>query len=207
MRIVLLILLLSTNLYAQNNYRFFKKGSAAVVKRTTAKEFREIAQKVIRERAAQGKAHRELKREYTQRNQSPMQIAGDVGYLKGTARVFKDKPEWAKIYESGGYNGPHHIVTKSVLEEMDLKGEAIANAPGVFHPLHNDKYFEAYFHNHELQLQLYEQGGIKLILENFFKVINEINEAFGFPKYNQEFIDKEMFEAEIWARYWGLKWQ
>lgn len=207
MRIALLILLLSTNTFAQNYYQFIRKGSVAKVQRTVTKEFIDISKKIIKARIESGQFYKEIRAKQIQPIQRPMQVPGSVGYLKGAARAFKDTPQWEKVYESGGYNGAHHIVTKHLLEELGLNGEAITNAPGVLHPLHNNKYFDIYFHDHDTQKELYEQGGIKLILENFFKCINDINEALGYPRYNREFIENEMFEAEIWAKYWGLKWE
>lgn len=169
--------------------------------------YQNIAKVVERNYRNQGKVQK-LKEKYEQPIVHPTMVPGDNNYLKGLARKLKETEDsWKKVWESGGYNGAHHIITKSVLKELGLPGEAIGNAPAVFHPLHNTNGMEIYFHDHEKQLELYEQGGIKAILEDFFETINAVNEALGIPIYDKDFIEREMFEAEIWARYWGIKWQ
>lgn len=208
MRIALLILLLSTNLYAQNYYRFIKKAGSIEVERAATNSFyREIARDVTIQRIEQGRPTYQVTGKFIQPVVPPIYVGGNINYLKGVARSFRGIEHWKRVWSSSGYNGAHHIITKSVLKNLGLNGESIANAPAVFHPLHNNPDFSNYFHDSSRQLLLYRKGGIKLILEDFFSRINKVNKEVGFPNYGEDFIDNEMFEAEVWAKFWGLKWQ
>lgn len=208
---IILLLLISVNSYSQSVFSLKKVGKKIRVRRTVSVNTvsRNIAVRLANEQAKRRSftiRRNRLEYEYSAAIVRPTLMYGPNNYLKSSSRILKSQSGWRNIHQSGGYNGAHHIVTKSVIKQLGLGQEAINNAPSIFHPLHNNPAFELNFHNHAEQLKLYEAGGIKLIITNFFEQIRSINEANGLPNYPQGLIDKELIEAEFWAKYWGLKW-
>lgn len=209
MRVALLLLLISTTAFSQSVFKFARRGEHLRVTRTVHTPFRTLARRAI-EREQQKQvlnSQKSIRATYTQHFTRPYKVVGPNSYLKGVARKFKGRKGWERIDQSGGYNGAHHIVTKSVLKELGYSNETLNNTPSIFHPLHNSSAFNKDFHNHSKQLEIYRKSGIKGIIIDFFERINAINDVLGIPQYTQTEIEKELLEAELWARHWGLKWE
>lgn len=201
--IVIVFLLLSSNLYAQNVFRFIGKGSALKVTRTitTNQIYVNLARDILR---AQGLTNiraispTALQVTYRPGIVTPAIVIGPNSYLKGVSRAFRGTKGWKKVNVGGGYNGAHHIVTKFVIQQIGGNNEAIRNGPSVFHPLHNKPEYVDIFHNHQRQLEIYKVGGIKGIVEDFF------NRA---PGFTDDEVKIMLLESELWSKHWGLKWQ
>ncbi|MBP5430091.1 MAG: hypothetical protein J6Y25_04345 [Elusimicrobiaceae bacterium] len=217
-KIIILGLVLSVcnPAYSQSVFRVLQKGSRLKIRRTMTvlpKQAR-LAQRVaLNQSTIQGVEMRVNRAIVTTRIEQklvrPMEVVGPNRYLRIVSKAFKNKPGWKRLNSSVGYNGAHHIITKSVIKEICNRChvDMLANAPSVFHPLHNSAEYSEVFHGHERQLELYYTRGVKGIVDNFFKEINEINLEHGLPLYNKKFIEAEMLEAELWTRYWNLRWE
>ena len=105
---------------------------------------------------------------------------------------------WKNINKTQTYNGVHHIVNKSTLQEIYLRenlngmvrlDEMQNNAPAVFHSLHGNPTYKDIFHNKEKQFELYQKGGVKLVLDDFFKNVHIISR-----EENVRFFSKEVIE-------------
>lgn len=192
MRLAVILLLIANTVYSQSVFRFIGKGRKLRVERRieTRVNYHNLARKVLGSE----------KLTVTQREilRSPMRVVGPNRYLRGIGKRFKGQEGWEKVNSAKGYNGAHHIVTRFVIKEIGGSSECINNAPSVFHPLHNHPEYIDYFHNHTRQLELYKQGGISAIMQDFFDNVGK------------DFTDAEkeqlMLEAELWAKHWGLKW-
>lgn len=212
MRIALVLLFLSTTVYSQNLYQFAKRGKKVRVQRTVTVGLNHeaLARRVLQQPLIK-RVHGNtitLRATHTQPLTRPLNVVGTTNYLKGVGRAFKNRPGWERIGQSGSYNGAHHIVTKSVIKQITGKeGEIIANAPAVFHPLHNSPSFESMFHDHERQLQIYQESGIRGVIIDFFDRANAVSDRLGIPLYNDEVINQALMEAELWAKHWNLKWE
>lgn len=212
MRVALVLILLSTTVYSQNIYQFAKRGKKVKVQRTVTVglKYEALARRVLHQPLIK-RVHGNtitLRATRTQPLTRPLNVVGTTNYLKGVGRAFKGRNGWERIGQSGSYNGAHHIVTKSVIKQISGKeGEIIANAPAVFHPLHNSPNFENMFHDHERQLQIYQESGIQGIIIDFFDRANAVSGRLGIPLYNDEVIHQALIEAELWAKHWNLKWE
>lgn len=205
MRIIILFfcVFVSFNSYSQNVFRFIGKGSALKVTRTitTNQINMELARSIL---AAQTSATVRVIDPVTVQATfnpgivTPAIVLGPNSYLRGVSQAFKGATEWQNVNKGTGYNGAHHIVTKFVISEIGGNAEAIRNGPSVFHPLHNKPEYIDLFHNHQRQLELYKQGGIKGIVEDFFERV---------PGFTDEEIKLMLLESELWSKHWGLKWQ
>lgn len=192
MRLVLVLILLSTTVYSQSYFRFIGKGKRLRVERRieTNVRYHNLARKVLRSQSLSA-VHPEIVRH-------PTRVVGPNVYLKGVSKRFKGLTNWDKVADSRSYNGAHHIVTKFVIKELGGNSECIRQAPSVFHPLHNDVRYIDWFHNHQKQLAIYQEKGIRGIMIDFFENVGE-----DFTEAEKEQL---MLEAELWARHWGLKW-
>lgn len=204
MRIVVVVFLfLSQNLYSQSVFKFVGRGSALKVTRTitTNSIYLNIARNAL---IAQGLTNiriispTALQVTYTPSIVTPAIVIGPNSYLRGVSRAFKGAAEWQAVNVATGYNGAHHIVTKFVIKQLGGSEEAIRNGPSVFHPLHNKPEYVDVFHNHQRQLEIYKVGGIKGIVEDFFK------RADGFTDDEVKIM---LLESELWSKHWGFKWQ
>ena len=206
MRLALVLILLSTTVYSQNIFRFKVKGTRVKVERTITTRQTDLARRILTQKTNLIK-QKQLRATYYQQRVHPMGVTGPNNYLKGLSRRFTGQ-QWGKITKSGGYNGAHHLVTKAVIKQITGKdGEIVANAPSVFHPLHNNPNFITMFHDHERQLRIYEQSGIRGIIIDFFERANAVSDRLGLPLYNDEVIHQALLEAELWAKHWNLKWE
>jgi hypothetical protein len=157
-----------------------------------------------------------LKALITQPQAHPIDVSGSYNYLRAVSQASKGLPEWKKINSSDGYNGVHHIINKTVLEELYrvrtktdnglTYNDFVRNSPGAFHPLHNDQSFTWLFHNPTLQMRIYAEQGVQGVLLDYFQKANAISREYGFPEYTDEHIRNTLVEARFWAGIWGLEW-
>lgn len=146
----------------------------------------------------------------------PMEVVGGYNYLRTVSKGMAGCEGWGRIRQGGGYNGAHHIISKSTLDVIFKQrkektylnySDFQRNAPAIFHPFHNNKNFEHLFHDSPRQLELYNKGGVSYILSDFFFNINEINRRYGLPEYAPELINRSFIEAKFWADTYGLRWK
>ena len=147
----------------------------------------------------------------------PMEVVGGYNYLRTVSRGMTGCEGWGRIRQGGGYNGAHHIISKSTLEVLYKQkkenntylnySDFQRNAPAIYHPFHNNKQFEAVFHDAARQLELYNKGGVSYVLSDFFVTINEINRRYGLPEYTPEMINRSLLEAKFWSDSYGLRWK
>lgn len=200
---VIVLLLLTQNLYSQSVYKFIGKGVNLQVSRTitTNQIYLNLARDILK---AQGITNvriistTALQATFNPGIVTPAVVLGPNSYLRGVSRAFKGMPEWQAVNAGTGYNGAHHIVTKFVITQIGGSEEAIRNGPSVFHPLHNKPEYVDVFHNHQRQLEIYKTGGIKGIVQDFFDRV---------PGFTDDEIKIMLLESELWAKHWGLKWQ
>ena len=83
----------------------------------------------------------------------------------------------------------------------------VLNAPGMFHKFHNNPEFVQFFHNSALQLEIYNDAGIKGVLDYFFENMVKLNIEQGLKPIDQEIIDGTYLEAELWTTHFGLDWE
>lgn len=164
----------------------------------------------------------------------PENIYGGYNYLRTMTKLSyrsSDNIEniyqnaWQKINLTRGYNGAHHIVNKSTLEQIHQNMKAKArergevftinlsemqnNAPAIFHRLHGDPEFTSVFHNKERQLKIYYTSGMKAVIDDFFEQVNLIAwESEGLvPQIPLKVIDGTYVEAELWCKTFNLRWE
>lgn len=152
----------------------------------------------------------------------PEQIYGGYNYLKVCTNAMKGK-EWEGINKNNSYNGVHHLITVQTLKVLHKESllayeegkislfpffnEMVANAPGLFHQLHNNPAYRNIFHNSKVQLELYDTGGIKAILDDFFINIRKIQIDNRFEQIPEDVIKGTYLEAELWSEHFGLVWE
>lgn len=147
---------------------------------------------------------------------SPQEVSGGYNYLRAVSQASKGLPEWKKINSSDGYNGVHHIINKTVLEELYRVREKkdngltyndfVRNSPAAFHPLHNDLEFGWLFHNPKWQMRVYAEQGVRGVLIDYFSKANFVSREQGLDEYTDEVIKRTLSEAKFWAEVWGLEW-
>lgn len=164
----------------------------------------------------------------------PENIYGGYNYLRTMTKLSLKLPNnvekdyqgtWQKINLTRTYNGAHHIVNKTTLEEifLQMKEQARArgeefnvnlsemqnNAPAIFHRLHGNPEFSYIFHNRERQLQIYYQSGMKAVIDDFFEQINMVAEESGglILQVPQSVIEGTYLEAELWCKTFNLRWE
>lgn len=188
----ILLVFLSINCYSQSFFRFIGKGRKLKVERkiVTNVRYHALARKVMRSQT--------LTTLRPETVRQPIRVVGPNNYLRGISKRFKGVEGWESVNKSGGYNGAHHIITRFVIREIGGSSECLNNAPSVFHPLHNHPEYIDFFHNHTRQLELYKQGGISAIMNDFFEKVGKY--------FTQAEKEQLMLEAELWAKHWGLKW-
>ncbi|OUO56606.1 hypothetical protein [Candidatus Avelusimicrobium gallicola] len=164
---------------------------------------------------------------------SPSTLWGSYHYLRVLTSLSRERgavhpkyiPLWKSIFYVGGYNGVHHIVNKSTLKEIyaTMKREAMEkgqpwtirldelqrNAPGSLHPFHGRPEFSVLFHNIDRQLALYQQGGIRAIIIDYFDALDAFhkmypNEAPFIPPHVRQ---NTLLEAKLWSETFHLKWE
>ena len=230
MRLAIILLFLACNCFSQNIFRvIYKTPKSVLISRSTIVEARDLrlAEKVLYNRSetvlsAKIKNQVVLQSSIVQPITAPELVPGGYNYLKTVRRELKTDG-WRQVAAHDSYNGIHHIISKSVLEDIykDLKRRAYIygeeldftfdefqnNSPAVFHPYHNVPEYGYIFHNLEKQRELYYTQGIKACILNFFEAINEVNLKEGLTLYNEEFINTTILEASLWAKRYGLYWK
>ena len=154
----------------------------------------------------------------------PERIYGGYNYLRLISRISLEhgavapgfNEVWKRIHRTAAYNGAHHIVTKATLKEIHARYNLTCNltdmqnnAPALFHIAHGNPEYSELFHNVDLQLSLYDYGGVSAIIDHFFETSYKISqESLGVIRfYNKETISGTYAEAELWARQFGLRWE
>lgn len=164
----------------------------------------------------------------------PENIYGGYNYLRTMTKLSQKSPRniesehqgiWQKINHTRSYNGAHHIVNKSTLEQIHqnmkikarVRGQTFTtnlsemqnNAPAIFHRLHGNPEFSYIFHNRERQLQIYYQSGMKAVIDDFFEQVNLLAwESDGLiPRVPQKVMEGTYLEAELWCKTFNLRWE
>lgn len=164
---------------------------------------------------------------------SPSTLWGSYRYLRVLTALSRDKKyihpanveQWKDVFVVNKYCGVHHIVNKNTLKEIyrAAKAQAALNkqdygvsldemqreAPASLHPFHGNKKYSKIFHNTTRQLELYQQGGVRAILVDYFQSLralhqNHPNEA---PAVPREVINNTLLEGKLWAETFHLRWK
>jgi hypothetical protein len=156
---------------------------------------------------------------------NPIREYGPYKQLKAISRasqnplLVNDKyfDNWKHINTLGYYQGAHHLINKSTIKLIykDLKAEGKdvklnemeTNAPAIFHPLHGDQDFKNVFHNSEQQYYDYKRFGMKVLVISLLERIDEVGMKHGFTPFQQAYLEGVLKEAELWCKYYGMKWE
>jgi len=164
---------------------------------------------------------------------NPNMLYGGYNYLRLLAKISREpntvEPAyarmWRRINNVNTYRGAHHIVNKSTLKVIfdDMKAKARRtgkpltvnldemqhNAPGIFHPLHGNAAYQYIFHNSQRQLEMYYNGGIKEVLDDFFERLSQVSQDSGgeIPEVPSSVIEGTYIEAELWCKTFHLRWE
>lgn len=156
---------------------------------------------------------------------SPETVYGPYNYMRAFAKVTQDDKlvnkkfldKWRKIHQTTGYNGAHHLISKSTIEMIynDLKkqGKKVSlsdmqnNAPSIFHPLHGVPLYNNVFHNAEQQYYDYNRFGMKVTIISLLERIDEVNLKVGLKPMPEKYLQGVLIEAELWCKYYGLVWE
>lgn len=155
---------------------------------------------------------------------SPELVYGPYNYMRVFSKAAQNpelinkqyRAAWKKIHKTTGYNGVHHLISKSTLKRIyeDLKRKGVktslsdleANTPSIFHPLHGNPEYTSIFHNIDQQYHSYYAFGMKKTIENILSEINELNRKVGLKPMPDWYVSGVMREAELWCSYYGLTW-
>ena len=153
----------------------------------------------------------------------PDTIYGPYNYMRAISKISRQPkfvhPDyiatWAKLNNSVGYNGVHHIVNKSAIKRIctDYKCSSVIltemqkNAPAIFHPFHGNPHFTTIFHNSDEQYETYVKFGMKKVVEIQLDKINELNKALGKPELTKEYIKGILNETKVWCSIYGLVYE
>lgn len=164
----------------------------------------------------------------------PSTLWGSYRYLRVLTSLYRENPsaidpafqdKWKLIHDVTSYRGVHHIVNKTTLKQIHerMRKEAAANnemyvvrlsqmqndAPGSLHPFHGKEKFGYIFHNSQRQLELYEQGGVKLILMEYFKALRQLAKDYPdqAPKISFPVVKNTFMEAQLWCETYELRWE
>lgn len=163
----------------------------------------------------------------------PSTLWGSYRYLKELVRLSQEpgavakgyERKWRKIRDVATYRGVHHIVNKSTLKEIYTRkkiksqnnhkpypvhlGEMQNDAPGIIHPFHGNPEFAPMFHNINHQLALYDEGGVRAIILDYFDHMQELHKLYPneAPAIYQEMVDNTLKEAQLWAETYRLRWK
>lgn len=153
----------------------------------------------------------------------PERLYGGYNYLKLISRMSRNKlidknflHIWKNINRTQTYNGVHHIVNKSTLQEIhlraNLKGkvrldEMQNNAPAVFHSLHGNPLYKDIFHNRDRQVETYFNYGMKVVIDDFFNEVSIASRKEGVRFFSKEVIENTYKEAHLWCNTFNCKWE
>lgn len=164
---------------------------------------------------------------------NPSSLWGSYQYLRILAKLSHQpgavnpryEQQWKRIHQVTSYNGVHHIVNKTTLKElyMRMKEEAkqkhepftlqldalMREAPAALHPFHGNPYYKTFFHNSDRQLQLYEQGGVRAIVVDYFQSVNRFHKKNPeqAPFISPQVMKNTLLEAKLWCETFHLKWK
>ena len=157
--------------------------------------------------------------------QHPVTIVGPYNYVRVFSGLSKEADlvdpkfteEWKYIQKAQDYNGAHHIINKYTLkliwEEQRANGiktnlsDMQKNAPAIFHPLHGNPAYKYHFHNPETQLEIYKEYGMKIVLVEQLRRIDEVNIANGFPTFPETYVQLLIKETRMWCKEHKLIWE
>lgn len=227
-KIVLVIFVFSfTNLFSQNFYSLIKSPKSLKpikISRTTFSipTYSNYAYSAILTQTSQVNITRVnnqvmFQAYIAQQRVSPIEVSGGYNYLRTVSQSLSGESEWHRINASDGYNGVHHIISKSALAVIYKQRNRLdngltyedftRNAPSAFHPFHNNNEFFDIFHNAERQILIYEKVGVIGVLEDYFERVNVLNRKYGLPEYSDDMIARSLLEAKFWAKIHGLVWE
>ncbi|WP_428052350.1 hypothetical protein [Candidatus Avelusimicrobium faecicola] len=164
---------------------------------------------------------------------NPSTLWGSYRYLKELVRLSQERgavakgyeKKWRNIRDVSTYRGVHHIVNKSTLKEIYTRkkikaqnnhkpypvhlGEMQNDAPGIIHPFHGNPEYQVMFHNINRQLALYDEGGVRAIILDYFNNMQELHRLYPreAPVIYQEMVDNTLKEAQLWAETYRLRWK
>lgn len=83
------------------------------------------------------------------------------------------------------------------------------DAPGIIHPFHGNPEYQVMFHNINRQLALYDEGGVRAIILDYFNNMQELHRLYPreAPVIYQEMVDNTLKEAQLWAETYRLRWK
>ena len=155
----------------------------------------------------------------------PVKVYGPYKLLKAYSRASKNPllinkkyiDKWKNIHTVGYYNGAHHLISKPTIKliYLDLKAqgkevslnEMESNAPSIYHPLHGGQDYKDVFHNTEAQYYDYKRFGMKVTVASLLERIDELNVSLGLGPYPLEYLDGVLKEAELWCKYYEIRWE
>ncbi len=164
---------------------------------------------------------------------NPASMWGSYRYLRKLTALSRQSgtvnpryaQKWKLIFDVTSYNGVHHIINKSTLKTIyyDMKSAAAKkgerlnislndmqnDAPASLHPYHGNPEFSVLFHNLNRQRALYEDGGVRAVLEDYFYGLKELHRTFPreAPFVPDDVIRNTMKEARLWAETYHLRWE
>ena len=164
---------------------------------------------------------------------NPASMWGSYRYLRKLTALSRQSgtvnpryaQKWKRIFDVASYNGVHHIINKSTLKTIyyDMKSAAAKkgerlnislndmqnDAPASLHPYHGNPEFSVLFHNLNRQRALYEDGGVRAVLEDYFYGLKELHRTFPreAPFVPDDVIRNTMKEARLWAETYHLRWE
>ncbi len=164
---------------------------------------------------------------------NPSSLWGSYQYLRVLTKLSRQPgavnprfaEQWKKIHHVTSYNGVHHIVNKTTLKTIyaQMKAEAarkhepftirleelMREAPGALHPFHGNPYYKTFFHNADRQLELYEKGGVRAIVVDYFQSVNRFHKKNPdqAPFVSPQVMKNTLLEAELWSKTFHLKWK
>jgi hypothetical protein len=63
------------------------------------------------------------------------------------------------------------------------------------------------FHNSEQQYYDYKRFGMKVLVISLLERIDEVGMRHGFNPFPQDYLEGVLKEAELWCKYYGMKWE
>lgn len=163
----------------------------------------------------------------------PTALWGSYRFLKEVVRLSQEpgavakgyEKKWRHVRDTDSYRGVHHIVNQSTLKTIYTRkrikaqnnhkpypiqlGNMQKDAPGIIHPFHGNPKYERTFHDMNRQLRLYQQGGVRAIILDYFNAMQELHKQYPkeAPLISQEMLNNTLKEAQLWAETYHLRWK
>lgn len=156
---------------------------------------------------------------------SPNTVYGPYNYMRSFSAAARNTElinkkfygTWKHINKTTGYNGAHHLISKATIKkiykELKAEGKEVSlqemenNAPAIFHPLHGDPKYKDIFHNIDEQYEDYKKFGMKVAIISVLAKIDSINIQTYMKRYPEWYLKGILKEAELWCKYYGIKWE